>query len=225
MKGVDRMQKKAVDTRRLIVMAMFCALAFLSTAFFRIPVVLWLKFDPKDCLIAIGGMLYGPAAALIMSVAVSLLEMITISDTGVYGMIMNVLSTTLFVLPAAFLYRHRRRLSIAIAGLVLGALLATGGMLLWNWLIVPLYMPSMTRAEIVPLLWSAFLPFNLFKTALNAVLTVLLYKGVVSALRAARLVPKADNNVRRGISMWVVSVSAFLLLTLSLVLLAWRGVL
>ncbi len=218
------MQQRQVDTKKLIVMALFCALAFVSTALFRIPVVLWLKFDPKDCLIAIGGMLYGPAAALVMSVAVSFLELITISDTGIYGMLMNVLSTSLFVLPAAFLYRHRRRLSSAVIGLVAGALLATGGMLLWNWLIVPLYMPTMSRADIVPLLWSAFLPFNLFKTALNAVLTVLLYKGVVSALRAARLVPKTDSP-RRGISVPVVLVSLFLLLTLILVLLAWRGVL
>ena len=218
------MQKKIWDTKKLIVMALFCALAFLSTALFRIPVVLWLKFDPKDCLIAIGGMLYGPAAALVMAVAVSFLELITISDTGVYGMLMNVIATSLFVLPSAFMYRHRRRLSTAIIGLVLGALVATGGMLLWNWLIVPLYMPTMSRADIVPLLWSAFLPFNLFKTALNAVLTVLLYKGVVSALRAARLVPKTDG-ARRGISVPVVVVSLFLLASLILVLLVWRGVL
>ena len=219
------MQKRAFDTHKLIVMALFCALAFLSTAVFRIPVVLWLKFDPKDCLIAIGGMLYGPAAALLISVAVSFLELITISDTGIYGFLMNVISTALFVLPSAFLYRHRRRLSTAVVGLVMGALLATGGMLLWNWLIVPLYTPSITREAIVPLLWSAFLPFNLFKTALNAVLTVLLYKGVVSALRAARLVPKTETVKRRSFSVWVVLVCLFLLATLVLVLLRWRGVL
>lgn len=219
------MQKQAFDTRKLIVMALFCALAFVSTAVFRIPVVLWLKFDPKDCLIAIGGMLYGPAAALLISVAVSFLELITISDTGIYGFLMNVISTALFVLPPAFLYRYRRRLSTAVAGLAIGALLATGGMLLWNWLIVPLYTPSITREAIIPLLWSAFLPFNLFKTILNAVLTVLLYKGVVSALRAAKLVPKAETEKRRAFSAWVVLVCLFLLVTLSLVLLRWRGVL
>lgn len=216
--------QKTVDTRKLIVMALFCALAFASTALFRIPVVLWLKYDPKDCLLAIGGMLYGPMAAVLMSVVISLVEMVTISDTGVIGMLMNVLSSLLFILPSAILYRRRRTLTRAIIGLAVGALLATGGMVLWNWLITPLYM-GVPREAVVDLLLPAFLPFNLFKTALNAVLTVLLYKYVVSALRAARLVPKAEVPTRRGVSAGVFLSCLFLLASLILVLLVWRGVL
>ena len=216
--------QKTVDTRKLIVMALFCALAFASTALFRITVVLWLKYDPKDCLLAIGGMLYGPSAALLMTAVVSLVEMITVSDTGAIGLLMNILSSALFILPSAILYRRRRTLSRAIIGLVIGALLATGGMLLWNWLVTPLYM-GVPREAVEALLLPSFLPFNLFKTALNAVLTVLLYKSVVSALRAARLVPKAENPARRGISVGVLLSCLFLLVTLILVLLVWRGVL
>ena len=216
--------QKTVDTRKLIVMALFCALALASTALFRIPVVLWLKYDPKDCLLAIGGMLYGPMAAVLMSVVISLVEMVTISDTGVIGMLMNILSSLLFILPSAILYRRRRTLTRAIIGLAVGALLATGGMVLWNWLITPLYM-GVPREAVVDLLLPAFLPFNLFKTALNAVLTVLLYKYVVSALRAARLVPKAEVPTRRGVSAGVFLSCLFLLASLILVLLVWRGVL
>ena len=216
--------KNTVDTRKLIVMALFCALAFASTVLFRIPVVLWLKYDPKDCLLAIGGMLYGPMAAVLMTVVISLVEMITISDTGAIGMLMNIVSSLLFILPPAILYRRRRTLPRAIMGLIIGALLATGGMLLWNWLVTPLYM-GVPRAAVVELLMPAFLPFNLFKTALNAVLTVLLYKHVVSALRAARLVPKAETAVRRGISVGVLLSCLFLLTSLCLILLVWRGVL
>lgn len=218
------MQKKRIDTRQLIVMALFCALAFACVAVFRIPVVLFLKYEPKDCLLAIGGMLYGPGAALLMSVVVSLVECFTISDTGWIGLIMNVLSSALFICPAALLYRRRRTLSSAIVGLVIGALLVTAGMLLWNWLITPLYM-HIPREQIEPLLLTAFLPFNLLKSALNAVLTVLLYKSVVSALRAARLVPKSEAPVRRGISVGVVLGCVFCLLTLVLILLVWRGIL
>lgn len=218
------MQKKRIDTRQLIVMALFCALAFACVAVFRIPVVLFLKYEPKDCLLAIGGMLYGPGAALLMSVVVSLIECFTISDTGWIGLIMNVLSSALFICPAALLYRRRRTLSSAIVGLVIGALLVTAGMLLWNWLITPLYM-HIPREQIEPLLLTAFLPFNLLKSALNAVLTVLLYKSVVSALRAARLVPKSEAPVRRGISVGVVLGCVFCLLTLVLILLVWRGIL
>lgn len=216
------MQKQRFGTQQLIVMALFCALAFASTFIFRIPVVLWLKFDPKDCLLAIGGMLYGPLSALIMSVVVSLVEMISISDTGPIGMAMNIFSTCLFILPAAFLYQRRRALSTAILGLVVGIVLTTGGMLLWNWLLVPLYTPTITREAIVPLLWTAFLPFNLFKATLNAVLTVLLYKSVVSALRAAKLVPRSESSTKRGISVPLILLCLLCLAVLILVLVMWR---
>lgn len=218
------MNKNRIDTRQLVVMALFCALAFACVALFRIPVVLFLKYEPKDCLLAIGGMLYGPVPALLMSVVVSLVECFTISDTGWIGLIMNILSSALFICPAAVFYRRRRTLPSAIAGLAVGAVLTTAGMLLWNWLITPLYM-HIPREQIEPLLFTTFLPFNLLKSALNAVLTVLLYKAVVSALRAARLVPKTDSPARRGISLGVILTCLFLLATLILILLVWRGVL
>ncbi len=217
--------KQSVNTRKLIVLALFTALAFTATAVFRIPVVMWLKFDPKDCLLTIAGMLYGPAAATLVTVAVALLELFTVSDTGIYGFLMNVLASLLFVLPPSLFYRFRRKLSTAILGLAVGALLATGGMLLWNWLIVPLYTPAISRAEVVPMLWTVFLPFNLFKTALNAVLTMLLYKGVVTALRAAHLIPKPDASAPQTLRRSIPLVCLFLLATLILVLLAWQGLL
>ncbi len=218
------MKKSQPDTRQLVVMALFCALAFAAVALFRIPVVLFLKYEPKDCLLAIGGMLYGAVPALLMSVVVALIECFTVSDTGWIGLIMNVLSSALFICPAALLYHRRRTLGAAIGGLAAGTALVTVGMLLWNWLITPLYM-HIPRAEIEPLLLTAFLPFNLFKYTLNAVLTVLLYKSVVSALRAARLIPTATTPARRRVSVPVVLVCSFLLATLVLILLVWRGVL
>ncbi len=217
-------EKKPIETQQLITMALLCALAFAATALFRIPVVQWLKYDPKDCLLAIGGMLYGPAAAVTMSVVISLVEMVTISDTGAIGMLMNIISSVLFILPAAILYNRRRTLTRAILGLAVGALLATVGMLLWNWLITPLYM-GVPRAMVVEMLLPVFLPFNLFKTILNAVLTVMLYKYVVSALRAARLVPKSTTPTRRGVSAGVLLSCLLLVASMILVLLVWRGVL
>ncbi len=216
--------KPTIDTRQLIVMALFCALAFACVATFRIPVVLFLKYEPKDCLLAIGGMLYGPGAALLMAVVVALVELVTISETGLIGLLMNVLSSALFICPAALLYRRRRTLKSVVLGLVLGILSVTAGMLLWNWLVTPLYM-GISRQQVEALLLPTILPFNLLKSGLNAVLTMLLYKTVVSALRAARLVPKSETPHRRGVSVGVMLSCLFLLATLILVLLAWRGVL
>ena len=69
----------------------------------------------------------------------------------------------------------------------------TGVMLLWNYLITPLYL-NVTREVVVGMLLPAFLPFNLIKALMNGALTMLLYKPVVMALRKARLVPEEDRS-------------------------------
>lgn len=217
-------QTKRIDTKQLVVMALLTALAYACVAFFRIPIVSFLKYEPKDCVLAIGGMLYGPVPALIMTLAVALLELVTVSDTGLIGLLMNVLSTAFFVVPAACLYHRRKTLANAVLGLAIGAALMTGAMMLWNWLITPLYM-HVPRDAVVEMLLPVFLPFNLFKALLNAVLTTVLYKSVVSALRKARLVPQSEqeSNRKRGLIVWLVGV--MLLAILVLVLLIWKGIL
>lgn len=216
--------KKTMDIKKLVVLAMFAALAYASVALFRIPVVLFLKYEPKDCILAICGMLYGPLPAMVTAAVVGLIEMVTISETGIIGLVMNLLSSALFVLPAAFLYQRKRSLSGAVVGLACGALLMTAGMLLWNWLITPLYM-HMPQQAVAELLLPAFLPFNLLKATLNAVLTVLLYKGVVTALRKAHLVPQTEraSNRKLGISVGVVGLAVLMMLIL--ILLVWKGIL
>ena len=85
--------------RSLTVTATLSAMAYAAVCLGRVPVVLFLKYDPKDILITLGGVLLGPMAVLRTSVAVSLLEMLTISDTGPLGCFMNILSTCSFALP------------------------------------------------------------------------------------------------------------------------------
>ena len=58
-------------TGKLTAAGMLCALAYASTAVGRVPLVLFLKYDPKDSVIAAGGLLLGPLAALAVTVVVS----------------------------------------------------------------------------------------------------------------------------------------------------------
>ena len=179
--------KRNSRTRKLTLLAMFSALAFVVMTVGRVPIVMWLKYDPKDVIIAFAGLLFGPLSALAVSVVVSFIEMLSVSDTGIIGFLMNVLSTCTFVCTAAFVYSRRRTLSGAVMGVVAGVLLMTAAMLLWNYLITPLYM-NQPREQVAPLLVPMFLPFNLFKGSLNAALTLLLYKPVVQGLRRAKLI-------------------------------------
>ncbi len=180
------------NSRRISVLAMLSAVAYVVMFVGRVPVVLFLKYDPKDVIITIGGFLYGPQSAFAISAVVSFVEMFTVSDTGPIGLVMNIISSCSFACTAAFIYKRFRTQKGAACGLAAGWLFATVVMLLWNYLIAPLYM-NVPRAEIAALLLPAFVPFNLLKGGLNAGLTMLLYKSVRKALSSARLTPPAES--------------------------------
>ena len=170
------------NTRKLTTIAVLCALAYAAVFFIRIPVVLFLKYEPKDVVITTGGLIFGPLTALCISVIVSLVEMFTVSDTGIWGLVMNILSTCSFACTATFIYKRKSTLTGAIIGLITGCAIMVAVMMLWNYLIAPIYM-GLPREAVVKLLIPAFLPFNLLKGGLNVVFTLLLYKPVRMALR------------------------------------------
>ena len=101
---------------------------------------MFLKYDPKDIIITIGGFIFGPLSALLISSVVSLVEMVTLSETGIIGLIMNILSTVCFACTASYIYKKKHNLKGAVTGLVCGIILMVFAMLLWNYLITPLYM-------------------------------------------------------------------------------------
>ena len=80
-------------TKKITTLAMISAIAYVMVLVGRIPVVMFLKYDPKDIIITMGGLIWGPMASFIVSVIVSLIEMVTISENGVLGCIMNIVST------------------------------------------------------------------------------------------------------------------------------------
>ena len=180
-------------TKKLTTLAMLCALAYVAVAVFRIPVVLFLKYDPKDVIIAIGGFIYGPLPAFVIALLVSFVEMVTLSGTGPWGFLMNVLSSCAFACTAAFVYKHDRSMKGAVKGLVLGVVLMVAVMMLWNYIVTPIYM-GYPREAVAAMLLPYFLPFNLLKGGLNAAITMFLYKPIVQTLRRANLVPDGEQQ-------------------------------
>ncbi len=190
---------------------MLCAVAYVFMAVSRMlpPIVLFLQYDPKDIIITLGGFIFGPLSSALISFVVSLVELVTVSDTGIVGLIMNIISTCSFACTAAIIYKKKRTLSGAVIGLIAGCIFTTAAMLLWNYAITPLYM-EIPREEVKALLLPAFLPFNLIKGGLNAAFTLLIYKPVVSALRKAKLIEpaktSAEGKALPSIAIAVVSV-------------------
>ena len=169
-------------TKRITVIGMLCAITYVTMVVGRIPIILFLKYDPSDVIVTLGGFIWGPMTSCIVSVIVATLEMITVSDTGILGCIMNIVQTLSFACTASIIYKKKHTLSGALIGLASGWLITVIVMLLWNYLVTPLYM-GYPREAVVELLLPAFLPFNLLKGGLNASINFLLYKPIVTALR------------------------------------------
>lgn len=210
-------------TKKLTTIGMLCALAFIASAVFRIPVVLFLRYDPKDIVIVTGGFIFGPVTAALIAFSVSLVQMLTVSGTGLPGFLMNVISSCSFACTASSLYRKRRKLSGAVTGLVCGVICQTVIMLFWNYLIAPLYM-GYSREMVAGLLLPAFLPFNLIKGSLNAAGTMLLYKPAVTMLRQSDLIePSPDSGARKvHLPTLIAALCAIILCILSILFLNGR---
>ena len=196
---------KKLDIKKMVTMSMLCAMAYTVTVVFRISVVPgheYLKYDLKDVVLLIGGFLYGPLYAFMMSVVVSVLEMLSVSADGWVGCIMNIVSSCSLICTASFVYSKRKTLGGAILGLVIGVVAVTGMMTLWNYIVTPLYR-GFPRSVVVPLLLPVFAAFNFFKGGLNAIISVLLFKPIVSALHKAELIEPPIVGTRSTVMKWV----------------------
>lgn len=209
--------------KKLVLMAVLAAAAFVMVALVRIPAVLFLKYEPKDVVITIGGFLLGPTASLIISAVVSLIEMVTISETGPIGALMNLLSTCSFACTAAIIYKKKHTIWGAVWGLLAGTVTMIGVMLLWNWLITPLYMAGTSRADVAAMLIPVFLPFNALKAGLNSALILGLYKPLTVALRKTRLLPEKPSSGKKA-KPGIYIFAAALLVTCIMLLLVMNGV-
>ena len=103
--------KKRSRVKNLAFMGIFTALAYVTALVIRFPVPPFLTLDMKDAVIAIGAMACGPLSAIVMTAAVALLEFISVGDTGVYGLIMDVISSLGFAFTAALIYRYKKTFS------------------------------------------------------------------------------------------------------------------
>ena len=87
---------------------------------------------------------------------------------------------------------------------------------------------GMPRAAVAAMLVPVFLPFNLSKYALNAAITMLIYKPVVNALRKAHLIAPSSSSgsapVNKKSHVGTVLVSLIILITCILVFLVMQGV-
>jgi riboflavin transporter FmnP len=181
--------------RKLVLVAVFAALAYVVTAVIRVSVFTFLTYDPKDAIIGIAGFILGPIAASCISIIVAALE-VPLSGTGIIGFVMNAIASIAFIGTASLIYQRKPSLKNAIIGILAGLVTMTVSMLILNYLLTPLYM-GVPRAEVAKLLAPVLLPFNLMKSGINGALILLLYKPVMKALEIVGFdIAKAPSDSR-----------------------------
>lgn len=183
---------RASRTRTVVAVGVFAALAYVAVVLFHFKAS-FLTFDLKDAVMAIGAMLFGPLYGLAMSLIVALLEAITISSTGIYGFVMNVLSSVTFVCLGSLIYSRRRTLTGAVVGMLVSVFGTTAVMMGANLLITPYYM-GVSAGDVAAMIPTLLLPFNLTKAVFNASLVFLLYKPIAGALKAAGFVSGSSSG-------------------------------
>ena len=168
--------------KKITIIALFCAMSFTVSVLLPIFVPPFLTLDFKDAISAIGGMFFGPVAGLFCAIIVPFIEFITNPKTGVYGLIMNLLSSITFVGVSTLIYKYKKTIWGAVTGLLSAVFATVGVMLLANLFITPYYM-GVTQEAVVGLIPKLLLPFNLVKTILNASIVMLIYKPISKVLK------------------------------------------
>lgn len=165
------------STKQLVTMALMCAIGVILSfvEFPLLPGVTWLKFDASNMPAMVCGFAFGPGAGVAVGIVTAIIHGLLMADFT--GALMNILTVTCFVLPAAIVYKKKRTYPAAIAGLVGSVVAATLGAVVGNLILTPMWLGvplDAVIAMIIPIL----IPFNLLKGALNAVITLIVYKAI-----------------------------------------------
>ena len=173
-------KRKVFTVKSIAVIGVLSALSIVLVWAVHFPILAsFLEYDPADIPILVASLLYGPVVGLTVTVVTAVVQGLTVSaESGIYGIIMHIIATGCLVLVSSTIYKFHKTIKGAILGLAAGVLAMTGVMLLANMLIVPLFNPAMTADDIKAMLLPVFLPFNLLKGTINAVVTFFIYKPI-----------------------------------------------
>ena len=184
MKSNKNAQRKRSGGMVFVYLAMFAALSIVLVSFIHFPFPFlpgaqFLEYDPADVPILIGTFAFGPAAGLLLTLVVSVVQGITVSaGSGPWGILMHFVATGSMAAVAGLVYKKHHSFKGAIAALGFGALTMTVVMVPLNLLITPIYTGASVQF-VAGMLLPAIIPFNLIKSVVNCVVTFIVYKHIM----------------------------------------------
>lgn len=192
-----------LNTRNIVKIGMLSAVAFLLMLIqFPIPTLFpfFLKLDISELPALLGGFTLGPIAGSIIVLLKNLLLLaVRGSETSYVGELSNFIVGAAFVVPASILYINNKSKRGAIYSLIAGILGMTIVACISNYyLIIPLFsktlgfesvmeMAARSNKAIVDMktyILYAVVPFNILKSMVVSIFTLLIYKRLSPLLRS-----------------------------------------
>lgn len=200
---VKQGSKAKMRTKEITFISLMGALAAVLMLFkFPIPMMPpFMDFDFAGVVEIIGGLMFGPVAAVYIIIVKILLKMVMMGSSSIgTGEVQNVLLSCSYVLPAVLLYMTKKTKKRAAIGLVLGTVAAIITAIITNlYLIIPFYakLAGMTTQDIIDMCTAVnpavtdvktfvilgIIPFNIIKYGASSVLTLLLYKHLSKPIK------------------------------------------
>ncbi|WP_371364223.1 Riboflavin transporter RibU [Sporomusa rhizae] len=187
------MQTKMTYITRIAVLAGAAAILMVM----ELPIVfmpVFLKLDFSEIPAVIGAFALGPMAGCLIVLVKNLIHLSSTQTAGV-GEMANFLVGSLFVIPAAWIYKCKKNKTGAVLALLSGTVCMTLTAAVLNyWVLLPLYQAAlnfppealinMGRAanphvvDLKTFVVFAIVPFNLFKGIVVSVITLVVYKKI-----------------------------------------------
>lgn len=204
MRETTNVKTKSVNVNKIVQIAMLGALAtVLMLVEVPIPFLAppFYKLDLSEVPVLIGAFAMGPLAGSIIELIKILLNFVLNGTaTAGVGEIGNFLLGCAFVMPAGFLYRHKKTKKSAVQGMIAGVMIMTiFGAMLNGWVLLPTYAKAFGMSltdivalgsEIFPWIKDTFtfclfcvVPFNVVKGIVVSIVTFLLYKRISIILK------------------------------------------
>ncbi len=189
------MQRKATENVKLsywISWAMIAAIAFLVMKFEFpvIPMLGYLKMDFSDVIVTISALVFGPFGGVMVALFKGLLGYL-ISGANILSLVGEVaafLASVAFILPIYYIAGHGEvKNSRRILGILAGIIGLTVVMSVANaFVLTPLYVKFsgfVLPKGMLNYIFTAIVPFNLVKGAINGIIVFILMKTAIPQLK------------------------------------------
>lgn len=192
------------NVRKLTTMALLTALSVALVAIIHFPIfpaAPFLEYDPADIPILVCGFAFGPIAGLCITLVAAVIQGLTVSaQSGIYGIIMHIIATGVYVVVSAAIYRRNKTKKTALFSIIVGAIAMAAVMAPANYFITSYFMSTSpesfaeTQKYVVSLLLPVIIPFNLIKAGVNGCVTFLLYKSISRLIHGEKRAPVSDSE-------------------------------